>query len=363
MAYRAPRVFQQSTTTGTGTVTFSLTKAQHQAFYPRVLVGDPVEYFIRDANSVDWEEGEGTLASSTTMTRDSCIQSSNSDAFLNLSSGTHDIVLTFSSLSLNKLLFAGESFVDHVESGLLLPTSSGSLTGTVALGVAQVIGARIKKGAQAILFTTLSDNYVDLTNTGALVVQHVSVAAGAPAITANSIRLGYVTTGVSTITSATQTGKDSLGNWMRNTVRVPSCRLIIPYNAGISAPNGATMVSFTSASHEVMDNVGMHSITTNNTRITSTFAGEYRALGTVQFGQGGGGVSNGNIYYAQINFNGSIAEGTQCSQRANTGDFPAQPTVWGDYMAAGQYIELGGYNADASTQNIVRANIYVARVG
>src|ERR1700687_1589881 len=130
--YFPPRVRETTTTTGTGTVTLAGAVAQCQTFQSRVQVGDKCPYVLLDANGTGWEEGEGTLATSTTLSRDTIFQSSNSDAAITLSSGTHKVFLPFNSDSANKRYVAGDGFIDHVVSGLALPTTSGNLTGSLS---------------------------------------------------------------------------------------------------------------------------------------------------------------------------------------------------------------------------------------
>lgn len=91
------RVWDTSTTTGTGTLTLSGTpKTGYQAFS---VVGDGNTCFYTieavDANGVptgDWEEGIGTYTTSgTTLARTTVLRSSNSNAAVNFGAGTKNV--------------------------------------------------------------------------------------------------------------------------------------------------------------------------------------------------------------------------------------------------------------------------------
>ena len=54
----------------------------------------PFYYAITDANGTDWEIGTGELSNATTLVRTTVHQSSNADAKINLSAGTHTVFNT-----------------------------------------------------------------------------------------------------------------------------------------------------------------------------------------------------------------------------------------------------------------------------
>jgi len=277
--FYADRVRETTTTTGTGAITLAGAVAQYQSFQSRVFVGDTCEYVILDANGTGWEVGLGTLTASTTLARTTVYESSNSDSQIALSSGTHKVFLTFSSHGGNARLVQADTFIDCIASGLVLPATSASLGGTITAGSAYVIGQRIAKGALAHTYTASKDTYVDLGNDGTVTFNAVNNGAGAPALTANSIRLGFVTTGASTITGATTAAKDSLGNWMGNIHSKPACMLLLASGSQSIANNAATTIQF-GAGTEQLDNSAMHSTVTNNTRITVPSAGVYSVSGS-----------------------------------------------------------------------------------
>lgn len=93
MPLAADRCKETSTTTGTGTLTLAGAVSQFRAFQDCFIVGDQVYYAIEGAGT-EWEVGIGTLASSTTLSRDTILASSNSGNAVNLSSGTKSVFST-----------------------------------------------------------------------------------------------------------------------------------------------------------------------------------------------------------------------------------------------------------------------------
>lgn len=88
------RVKETSTTTGTGTITLAGAVSQFEAFQSRFAVGTIIQFAIVGQTGTEWEVVEGTLASTTTLTRDRVIESSNSDALVSFSAGTKDVFTT-----------------------------------------------------------------------------------------------------------------------------------------------------------------------------------------------------------------------------------------------------------------------------
>lgn len=356
--YHADRVRETTTTTGTGTLTLAGAVAQHQTFNGPVGIGDQCEYFILDANGTGWQTAVGTLLTSTTLSRDINLDgSSGRGNAISLSAGTHQVVLTFSADRANKALVFGDVFLDYVVSGLVLPITSGSLAGTLSAGVAYVIGQRVVKGAQAHTYTASKDTYVDLNNVGLLTYSAVSNGAGAPALTSNSIRLGYVVTNGSVITSAVQTGKDSLGNWMYNTVRAAHCRLLQTVGQSIASAT-ATAMPF-AAGTEMYDNDGLHSVSVNNSRATVAHRGCYDISGQVYFlAMSGAGTCSALIY-----IDGLEAAGLESSGYSpGAGTYVPVHTGGKRILEAGQYVELFAVHTVTGSQSMV-GELSLTRVG
>jgi len=87
------RIKQTSTTTGTGTVALSASAAGYQNF--SVLGdGNTTFYCIEDANGTAFEVGIGTYTSNT-LARTTILDSTNSGNAISLTSGTHDVFVTY----------------------------------------------------------------------------------------------------------------------------------------------------------------------------------------------------------------------------------------------------------------------------
>lgn len=84
------RVFEYTTTTGTGTLTLGGTKSGYQQF---ATVGDGnTTYYTIVAENGDWESGIGTYTSSgTTLARTTVLASSNSNNLVNFAAGTKEV--------------------------------------------------------------------------------------------------------------------------------------------------------------------------------------------------------------------------------------------------------------------------------
>lgn len=88
------RVKETSTTTGTGTVTLAGAVAGYQTFTSVFANGTVVRYCIAGQTGTEWEVGQGTMVTTTTMSRDTVEASSNSNALVSFSAGTKDVFNT-----------------------------------------------------------------------------------------------------------------------------------------------------------------------------------------------------------------------------------------------------------------------------
>lgn len=88
----ADRTQDTTTTTGTGTITITGTAPTgYQAFATAFATGDQFYYAISDTTNGAWETGIGSLASSTTISRDVVLNSSNSNALVSFAAGTKTV--------------------------------------------------------------------------------------------------------------------------------------------------------------------------------------------------------------------------------------------------------------------------------
>jgi hypothetical protein len=89
----ADRVQETTTTTGTGTVTLAGASTGFQSF---AVIGNGNTTYYTITDGTDWEVGVGTYtATGTTLSRDSVLASSNSNAAVNWGAGTKDVFVTY----------------------------------------------------------------------------------------------------------------------------------------------------------------------------------------------------------------------------------------------------------------------------
>ena len=170
----ADRVKETTTTTGTGVVTLAGAVGGFQTFAAGVGNSNTTYYAIEDANGAGWEVGLGTLNSdSTTLTRSTVYQSSNSDAAITLTSGTHTVFCTYP---------AGKSvYLDSVGNLSYATVPYTTITGDATLTTANVVvfvnaasgevdvtlyAAASNGGRTLVIKKTDSDNTVNILRAG-----------------------------------------------------------------------------------------------------------------------------------------------------------------------------------------------------
>jgi len=112
-----------------------------------------------------------------------------------------------------------ESFTDYVFTGLLAPTTSGTLVSTTTLGTAYVEGIRVAKDATSHTYTANTHTYVDVSKTGLYTYSEVALGAAEPSVAANSIRLFRVSTDateVGLVTDSRQLAMNFAGSGSEN---------------------------------------------------------------------------------------------------------------------------------------------------
>ena len=92
----ADRVKETTTTTGTGTVNLAGAETGFQTFVAGVGNSNTTYYAIVDNSTGAFEVGVGTVtdASPDTLSRDTILQSSNSDSAVDFAAGTKDVFCT-----------------------------------------------------------------------------------------------------------------------------------------------------------------------------------------------------------------------------------------------------------------------------
>ena len=90
------RVKETSTTTGLGTFDLAGAATGFEGFVAGIATGNTTYYTIFNQGTTEWEVGLGTVtdAATDTLSRDTVISSSNSDAAVNFAGGTLDVFCT-----------------------------------------------------------------------------------------------------------------------------------------------------------------------------------------------------------------------------------------------------------------------------
>jgi len=114
------RVWETSTTTGTGTFALAGAKTGYRAYSAIVANNDTVPYFAVNGTTGEWETGIGTWTAGNNLARTVIIASSNAGAAVNFTAGTKDIFVTDVSARENNYIYSS-------------PTISG---GTLTLNLA-----------------------------------------------------------------------------------------------------------------------------------------------------------------------------------------------------------------------------------
>ena len=143
----------KETSTTTGTVTFSLSGASQsfESFVSGVGTGNTTYYTIVNSDVIpgEWEVGIGTVTDATpdTLSRDTILSSSNSDAAVNFSAGIKDVFCTIpAKKTISPVMDATPYVVTHsttisedqtLESGVLAGpvtiTGTQTITGTLVI--------------------------------------------------------------------------------------------------------------------------------------------------------------------------------------------------------------------------------------
>jgi len=253
-----------------------------------------------------------------------------------------------------------ETLANFVASGCIITQTSG-LNWSMTAGVVYINGARYTVAAATGGVTASKDTYFDilapatgtaatLVNTGGNVVAN---NAASPALAANSIRIGEVVSGASSITlPVVQTASDSIGNPIRPRGVVSTANLQNPaafrcyLTATFSSTGGSEVkVPFDTRS---FDNGANLDITTNKGRFTAPVSGIYSLSATI------GIIANGvSLAHPKLYKNGSpISQGqTMYITMVATSSFILS-VVDTLFLAAGDYIEVYYYcNGSVNLKN------------
>jgi len=182
----ADRVYETSTTTGTGTYTLAgAAGTTYQAFSAVCTTNDTVYYSASDKTNGGWEIGLGTYtAAGTLLARTTILASSNANAAVNWVAGTRDVFLTDPALQISAVPAGGTtgqaltkvSGTDFNASWQTIVAPAGTLTGaTLASGVTASSLTTVGTLASPVLTTPVINGTI--TGTGQSTAATASVIA------------------------------------------------------------------------------------------------------------------------------------------------------------------------------------------
>ena len=137
------RVKETSTSTGTGTINLAGAETGYESFVSGVGTTNKTYYAIELNSLGEWEVGIGTVTSGSpdTLSRDTIISSSNSDAAVNFSAGTKNVFCTMPAKKTISPVMDATSFVVTHSSTISEDQTldSGVLAGPVTITGTQTV--------------------------------------------------------------------------------------------------------------------------------------------------------------------------------------------------------------------------------
>ena len=144
------RVKETSTTTGTGTFSLAGAEIGFESFVSGVGDGNTTYYAIELNAAGEWEVGIGTVTSGSpnTLSRDTIISSSNSDAAVTFSSGTKNVFCTLpAKKTISPVMDATTFVVTHAS----IITEDQTLDSGVLAGPVSITGTQTVTGTLVII--------------------------------------------------------------------------------------------------------------------------------------------------------------------------------------------------------------------
>jgi len=144
------RVKETSTTTGTGTLNLAGAETGYESFVSGVGTGNTTYYAIELNAAGEWEVGIGTVTSGSpdTLSRDTIISSSNSDAAVTFSAGTKNVFCTLpAKKTISPVMDATTFVVTHAST----ITEDQTLDSGVLAGPVSITGTQTVTGTLVII--------------------------------------------------------------------------------------------------------------------------------------------------------------------------------------------------------------------
>jgi hypothetical protein len=144
------RVKETSTTTGTGTFDLAGAETGFESFVSGVGDGNTTYYAISNDGTNEFEVGIGTItdAATDTLSRDTIISSSNSDALVNFSAGTKTV---FCTLPASRTPSAGMTATTFVVTHNSTLSDDQTLDSGVLAGPVTITGTQTVTGTLVII--------------------------------------------------------------------------------------------------------------------------------------------------------------------------------------------------------------------
>jgi len=144
------RVKETSTTTGTGTFDLAGAETGFESFVSGVGDGNQTYYAISNDGTNEFEVGIGTVTDATpdTLSRDTIISSSNSDALVDFSAGTKTV---FCTLPASRTPSAGMTATTFVVTHNSTLSDDQTLDSGVLAGPVTITGTQVVTGTLVII--------------------------------------------------------------------------------------------------------------------------------------------------------------------------------------------------------------------
>ena len=144
------RVKETSTTTGTGTFDLAGAEIGFESFVSGVGDGNQTYYAISNDGTAQFEVGIGTVtdAATDTLSRDTIISSSNSDALVDFSAGTKTVFCTLPASRTPSAGMTAQTFVNTHNSTI---SDDQTLDSGVLAGPVSITGTQIVTGTLVII--------------------------------------------------------------------------------------------------------------------------------------------------------------------------------------------------------------------